>query len=199
MDPASMAFSDSDWQHIPARFGGYLLAMARAHLNPQLRAKLGPESVVQETLLEAFRDRAQFQGRTDPELAAYLRSVLVRNIRDAIRALGRAKRDAHLEVSLAALEQASFRVERGHHSQASPEEQVARLQELLRFIAALGRLPEAERDVLELRHLQGLSLKEIAEALGRRHDAVRRLSSQGERRLRALFEDARERQGTDPR
>jgi RNA polymerase sigma-70 factor (ECF subfamily) len=183
----SMPISDSEWERIPARFQGYLMAIARVHLNPALRGKVGPESVVQETLLEAFRDRASFRGRSDPELAAFLRAILVRNIRDAVRGLGRAKRDAHLEVSLAALDRASAQLDRQLTS--SPERKVQRIEDLLRFIDALGRLPEDERDVLELRHLQGLSLKEVAELLGRRHDAVRRLASQGERRLRALFEE----------
>jgi RNA polymerase sigma-70 factor, ECF subfamily len=185
-----MALSDADWQLIPVKFQGYLLAMARAHLNPGLRAKLGPESVVQETLLEAFRDRGAFRGSSDPELAAFLRAILVRNIRDGIRGLGRAKRDAQLEVSLEALERASVRIEQVASQPPSPESQVQRLEDLLRFIDALARLPDDERDVLELRHLQGLTLKEVAAALDRRYDTVRRLCSQGERRLRALFAPA---------
>jgi RNA polymerase sigma-70 factor, ECF subfamily len=184
---------EADWTRIPARFQTYLLAMARAHINPRLRAKLGPESMVQETLLEAFRDRANFRGTSDPELAAYLRAILVRNIRDAVRALGRGKRDADLEVSLHALDQASNRIDQQLASRpATPEAQLVKLQEVLRFVEVLSTLPEDERDVLELRHLQGLSLKEAAEALGRRYDAVRRLCSQGERRLRALYAAAPE-------
>jgi RNA polymerase sigma-70 factor, ECF subfamily len=184
-----VTLSDQDWADISARFQGYLLALARAHINPRLRAKLGPESMVQETLLEAYRDRADFRGSTEPELAAYLRCILVRNIRDGVRALGRGKRDVDLEVSLAGLDRASFRIDQQLASRpATPEAEMARLQELLRFLEALSTLPEAERDVLELRHLQGMSLKEVAEALGRRYDATRRLCSQGERRLRALFQ-----------
>ena len=184
---------DPDWERIPAQFRGYLLAMARAHINPRLRARLGPESMVQETLLEAFRDRQNFRGASDPELAAYLRCILVRNIRDAVRALGRAKRDVDLEVSLVALDRASVRLDQEVASRpANPEAQLHRLQEVLRFVQVLSTLPAAERDVLELRHLQGLSLKEVAETLGCRYDAVRRLSSQGERRLRQLFEAASE-------
>src|SRR5687768_10353682 len=117
--------------------------MARAHINPRLRAKLGPESMVQETLLEAYRDRARFRGNSEPELAAYLRSVLVRNIRDAVRALGRGKRDADLEVSLAALDRASFRVDQQLASRpATPESQLDKLQEVLRFVQVLSTLPE---------------------------------------------------------
>src|SRR4051795_40149 len=151
-----MPVPDADWEHIPARFQGYLMAMARAHLNPSLRAKLGPESMVQETLLEAYRDRQAFRGSSDPELAAFLRAILVRNIRDAVRGLGRAKRDAQQEVSLEALDRASVRIEQVASQPASPERQVQRLEDLLRFVDALARLPEDERDVLELRHLQGM-------------------------------------------
>jgi RNA polymerase sigma-70 factor, ECF subfamily len=187
-----VAEPDPEWERIPAQFQGYLMAMARAHINPRLRAKLGPESMVQETLLEAYRDRAKFRGTSPPELAAYLRAILVRNIRDAVRALGRGKRNADLEVSLVALERASFRVDQQMASQpATPEAQLDKLQEVLRFVQILSTLPAAERDVLELRHLQGLSLKEVSEALGCSYDSARRLCSQGERRLRAQFEAPR--------
>jgi RNA polymerase sigma-70 factor (ECF subfamily) len=84
------------------RFRDYLLLLARLQLDARLRAKLDPSDVVQQTLLEAYRQRDQFRGHGDAELAAWLRQMLVYHLADALRDLGRAKRDRTLERSLEA-------------------------------------------------------------------------------------------------
>ncbi len=55
------------------RFRSYLLLLARAELSPRLAVKLDPSDVVQQTLLQAWRNIGQFRGGTDDELAAWLR------------------------------------------------------------------------------------------------------------------------------
>src|SRR5438093_728396 len=84
------------------RFREYLRLLARTHIGHQLKGKLDPSDVVQQTLLEAHRKRNQFRGQTDAELAAWLRQMLAYSLADAIRALGRAKRDVSRERSLEA-------------------------------------------------------------------------------------------------
>src|SRR4051794_18626163 len=94
------------------RFRHYLLLLARLHLGDQPRGKLDPSDAVQMTLLEAHRKRAQFRGRTEAEMAAWLRQMLACTIADAFRAQGRLKRDAARERSLeAALDESSSRLE----------------------------------------------------------------------------------------
>src|SRR3954453_5930538 len=96
----------------PDRFRDYLLLLARSSLGRRERALLAPSDVVQQTLLEAHRKREQFRGRSDAELAAWLRRMLGFCIADAIRAQGRAKRDVARERSLeAAVEESSSRLE----------------------------------------------------------------------------------------
>src|SRR5262245_55624620 len=86
----------------PDRFRHYLLLLARARLDPRLRGNLDPSDVVQQTLLEAHRDAAQFRGRTAAERAAWLRKVLARNLANAVRDHTRGKRDVARERSLQA-------------------------------------------------------------------------------------------------
>src|SRR5262245_49342893 len=121
------------------RFRDYLDLLARLHMDAQLRAKLHPSDVVQQTLLEAYRQQDKLLGRGEQELAAWLRQILAHNLADAGRALGRAKRDAGRERSLeAALENSSVRLQAAlAANQSSPSQQAIRNEQWLRVADAL--------------------------------------------------------------
>src|SRR5438309_10795938 len=107
MDPKSEAAGLAVEQ-----FRKYLLLLAHAHLGRQLSHKLEASDVVQQTLLDAHRQRQQFRGRTAGEMAAWLRRMLACNLADALRALSRGKRNVARERSLETeLEQSSARVQ----------------------------------------------------------------------------------------
>src|SRR3954464_15238446 len=91
-------------------FREYLRLLARLQLDPRLKSKLDPSDVVQQTMLEAYQGLADFRGDGSAQLAAWLRQILARNLANAVRDLGRAKRDFGREQSLdAALENSSVR------------------------------------------------------------------------------------------
>ena len=86
------------------KFRDYLLVLARAHLASQLRAKLDASDAVQQTLLRAHTGRGQFNGRTEAELAAWLRRILANVLTGSVRTFATAARDIRVEQSLAALD-----------------------------------------------------------------------------------------------
>ena len=176
------------------RFRHYLLLLARLQLGRQAQGKLAPSDVVQQTLLEAHRKREQFRGTTDAERAAWLRQMLAFNLTDALRHLGRGKRDVARERSLEQeLEQSSIRLGSWLAAeQSSPSEHAVRHEEAVRVAGALARLPETTREAVMLRYYEGLSLDEISARLGRTPAAVAGLLKRGLKQLRATLHDGSE-------
>lgn len=172
----------------------YLRLLARLQLSPALQAKLDASDVAQQALLEAHRCRDQFRGETEPERLAWLRAILANVLAAAARRFATAGRDLGRERSLEAeLEQSAARLECLLASdETSPSGRAARSEELLRLAGALGRLPADQRRVVELHHLQGLSLAEVATQIGRTRPAVAGLLFRGLNRLRELLQDRAE-------
>ena len=169
----------------------YLLMLARIQLDPRLGGKLDASDVVQQTMLEAHRQQAQFRGSTEGELVAWLRQILAHNLADALRGLGRAKRDVARERSIdQALEQSSARLEAWLAAeQSSPSQRAMRKERMLLLADALEKLPEGQREALELHYWQGWSLSEIAARLGRSTPAVAGLLQRGLKQLRHLLQE----------
>ena len=173
------------------RYRSYLLLLARARLDRRLQGKLDASDVVQQTLLEAHRDLAQFRGRSGGEQAAWLRQVLARNLANAARDLGRAKRDVNRERSLqAALDESASGLEAWLAAeQSSPSQRAERHERAVRLAEAVAALPEAQREAVVLRHWQGRSLADIASQLGSTPAAVTGLLHRGLKNLRKQLQE----------
>ncbi len=172
----------------PEAFRSYLLLLARLQLDQGLGGRIDPSDVVQQTLLEAHAKAAQFHG-DDAALLAWLRQALANNLRDARRALRRARRDVRREQSLPdAVEQSSARLEGILAApDSSPSQRAVRGEDLIRLADALTQIPTAQRDAIVLHHLQDCTLAETARRLGRTDAAVAGLLHRGLKKLRALM------------
>jgi RNA polymerase sigma-70 factor, ECF subfamily len=167
-------------------YRNYLRLLARLQLDPRLLGKLDPSDVVQETLLKAHHALTGFQFKSDAELAAWLRTILANTLTDAVRRYQSSYRDVDLERSI---HESSARLERLlARQEAGPLDLIIRQEELLELADALAELPADQRMALELKHLQGLTVAQVAEQLGRTRPAVAGLLRRGLERLRELLD-----------
>jgi RNA polymerase sigma-70 factor (ECF subfamily) len=156
----------------------YLGLLARVQIGRRLQGKADPSDLVQETFLKAHRNFAQFRGIHEGELVAWLRQILAATLANLVRHfLGRQRRDARLEQELAAdLDESSRILDRGLMArESSPSDQAARREQAVWLADALDRLPASYREVLVLRHLEGLTFPEVARRMGRSLGSVEKL------------------------
>jgi len=169
----------------------YLALVARTRVVSELRGKADESDLIQQTLLEAHQGKAAFKGTSDAEYAAWLRQILARNLANLQRDFDRHKRNVFRERSMyAEIEKARSRIECLAANQSSIGTRIDRAHQAVRLANAMAKLPEDQRLAIELRHLQGLTLKQVAENLDRSSAAVAGLLHRGLTRLRSLLNDA---------
>lgn len=164
----------------------HLRALAKRQLHGRAASRVDASDVVQQTFLEAHRSFGQFLGEEAPELAAWLTRLLDHNVAKTIRTHAfTQKRDVRREQSLddscgpaPALRE---EVPAGH---STPSKRAMRAEEVERLARALTVLPEDQREAVRLRHLEGRSLAEIAQKLGRSLSAAAGLIKRGMQALR---------------
>jgi len=175
----------ADWE----RFREFLLLLARMQADARWQGKLDLSGVVQQTLLEAYQDGEKLADATDAQKAAWLKRALANNLGDELRKLTTARRDAGRERSLqVALDQSHSRLERLlPDAHGTPSKEAVRAERGVELAQALAALPEAQRQVIELHHLQGHTLVQVAEMLGTTKPAVAGLLHRGLKTLRRLL------------
>ena len=170
----------------------YLHLLARMEIGRNLQAKFDAADLVQDTLLEAHRHFSGFQGATETQFVCWLRQIMAANLANLLRRyLGTQGRDVRLERGLAArFDQSSQLLDRGLIDRgSSPSHQAARREQAVLLADALEKLPEDYRDVIVLRHLEGLTFPEVSRRMGRSLDSVQKLWVRGLAQLRRVMGD----------
>ena len=168
-------------------YRAYLLLLARTQIGRHLQGKVDPTDLVQETFLEANRSFGRFRGTTEREMIVWLRQIMAGNIADLVRRyFGARRRDVRLERRLGAdMDRSSLALANLLVApQSSPSRRAMRREQAVLLADALEELPEDYREVLVLRHLEGLSFPDVAERMSRTLDSVKNLWTRALARLR---------------
>nr|WP_201724054.1 sigma-70 family RNA polymerase sigma factor [Rhodopirellula sp. SM50] len=170
----------------------YLVFLARTGLHHHLQGKADPSDIAQEVCLAAHGNIADFQGESAEEFAGWLRGILSNLLAMHVRKfLGTQKRDPRLEQNLnVSLASASgFLQSRVAAELTSPSQHFARNEAFLQLAEALESLPEDYRQVIVLRHVDGLPFAEVAKSMGRSVDSVEKLWVRGLAKLKTTMGD----------
>ena len=133
--------------------------------------------LIQETIVDGWRNFSKFHGRTPGQLRAWLKAILIHGSLNAQRRA----RPASLESVVLA------------SSTTSPSKAAARNDSHAALDAALGSLSERHRSIIHLRIWDQLSFGEIGTKLNISEDAARMLYGRALARLRESM-----RPGHDP-
>jgi RNA polymerase sigma-70 factor (ECF subfamily) len=171
------------------RYERWLRVLAHVQIESRFNGKFDTEDIVQQTLLEAVRALPQFRGTTEAELLAWLRQVLAHVLAHEVRRWGGTlKRDLGREVPLEqSIAESSRRLRDVVAAPGpSPSRCASEHEQELLLAEALARLPEDYRQVVLLRHIEGLSHEEAARRMNRTPGAVRMLWVRALARLKEL-------------
>jgi RNA polymerase sigma-70 factor (ECF subfamily) len=149
-----------------ARYRRDLIRVVEARLDEKLRGRIDASDVAQETQLEAYRRLPEYLARRPMPFRLWLRKTAHERLLVARRHhLGAVGRAVTREVPLP--EHSSLLVARPFLAAGStPSQQVARREMARRVSQAVGKLPEADQEILLLRTYEGLSNQEVAYVLG---------------------------------
>jgi RNA polymerase sigma-70 factor (ECF subfamily) len=139
------------------------------------------KDVVQESLLNAFRHFHRFEGRAD--LRTWLHRILINCALDHRRGLRR-RPDAHHPQPLADV------ADTAASNSPDPERLVASADWRRLVSAAMEGMSPLERVTFALRHCEGQSIAEIAQAVGIGHNAVKQHIFRAVRKLRLALDAA---------
>jgi RNA polymerase sigma-70 factor (ECF subfamily) len=203
-----MSRSDSDIERLLARAAGgdpaareellavhrrRLVRMVAVRLDRRVAGRIDPSDVVQEALLEAAGKLPDYLRQRPVAFYPWLRRLAWEHLLKAHqRHLGARRRSVAREQEGLGLPDESVLelAARLVGKATSPSHQLLRQELCQRVRSALAQLPEADREVLVLRYLEQLPLKEIALVLGLQEGAVKMRHTRALTRLsRLLGED----------
>jgi RNA polymerase sigma-70 factor, ECF subfamily len=140
-------------------------------LAPELRPRIDPEEILQETMLQALQAIGRFEWQGEGSFQAWISGIARNVVQTAIR-----KRRPSIPLEIAVNVPAA---------DASPSRRAMREERFERLEASFKGLPEAYRTVLTLARLEGLPMNEVAARMGRSPEATRQLLVRALRKLRS--------------
>lgn len=175
------------WEQLVVRYQGILQDHIRYRYDDCLSGHISVEDILQETLLQAWLDIKSLKRTAPTSFVAWLKAVANRRVSDALKAQQRLKRGGQLRrtANWIADGSASWQdlldalpAEAQTASAILSEKENAQALQV-----AVDLLPEAQRTALTMHDLDGMTLRQTADAMKRTVAAVRGLLHRGRQQL----------------
>jgi RNA polymerase sigma-70 factor (ECF subfamily) len=154
------------FEELFARHRPYLRQLVELRLDPKLRTRVDPSDVVQEAHLEAFRRLNAFLRERPMPFRLWLRQIAYdRTLKAWRHHRGTARRAAGREVPLPERSSLVF-AKQLLAGGSTPSQSLDRRELAQRLRRAMAQLPPADREVILMRHFEGLSNQEVGCLLG---------------------------------
>lgn len=191
---AAATGDQSAWGDLLTRYRARLRTMVALRIDRRLQGRLDPSDVVQDAFLSASLQLAEYAKAPTIPFYLWLRLITGQKLTQLHRHhLGTKQRDAGREISLFA------GAAPGASSAAlaaclmgddpRPSEVFARAERALRLEEALNRMEPLDREILAVRHFEGLSNGEAAQALGLGESAASKRYVRALVRLRQILKE----------
>lgn len=173
------------------RYRNYMGLLIRLQGRRQSPEQTDAEGLSHEIVQEIHRQIATFRGNSARAFLVWVREVIGSILANHVRpSLESRCRDPHLERALIdELDRSSSALDRILMvPQSTPSQQSVRQEQGVILADALERLPEDYREVIILRHLEGISFGEVARRMGRTEDSTKKVWLRALARLRRTLE-----------
>jgi RNA polymerase sigma-70 factor (ECF subfamily) len=164
-----------------------LRARAEAGMNAAMKARSDPDDILQEVYVDVARQIDHFEEHGQGSFLNWVLTILDHKLVDAQRAARCKARDVDREVQVAAGSESSSYwnlLDNVYADPATPSRVVRRDEALSALLTCVADLSEPQRQVVQLRYLEGLSLDEVATRLRKSKAAVAALSKRALEALR---------------
>ncbi|MGD9634167.1 MAG: RNA polymerase sigma factor [Pirellulales bacterium] len=161
-----------------------------ANIPATLRRHLSADDVLQDSLTQAFRDFDKYDpaGGT---LRAWLQAIADHRLADAVKRLRRKKRGGDMHritpADAGKMSTVAELIELVALDEDYPSSAVAGDEAAQALKVALATLPTEQRDVIQSRFFDGMSVKRIARDTDRTEGAVRGLIHRAKKRIREVM------------
>lgn len=175
------------------RYRPRLYQMVRLRMDQRLQGRVDPSDILQEAFLETNKRIVDFARKDSMPFFLWLRLMVGQKLTDAHRHhLGVRMRDAGREVSLyrKVVPEASSGAIADHllGTLTSPTQAISRDETRRQVECALNSMDEIDREVVTLRHFEGLSNSEVAQLLEISQAAASNRYVRALRRLKAVLD-----------
>ena len=168
--------------------------MIVVRMDPRLSRRVDASDVVQDTLAAAHQRLAAYLDERPIPFYVWLRQLAWNRLIDLHRRHIQAQRRSLVRENSAAMAisdgSVALLAERLPAAASSPSQRVMKQEMLKRVREVMAELPAADREILIMRHLEEMSVKEVAAALEVAEGTVKSRHFRALQRLRELLDES---------